>query len=379
MCKKDQKMSDIKEVAILTGTRADWGKLQLLVEVLDSHSKINVSLIISGMHLSNRFGSTYLEVERKFPSIKKFYVQNLIDDVVSAAESYTLFEAYLVNNKPDYVFIHGDRLEPLVMATVCCVNSIPTYHLEGGESSGTQDEMFRHAISKLASFHLPSHESAAGFLRAMGEPSDRILTIGSLDLEYDKSKSLPSIEETKNRYGISFNSYHVLSIHPVTTNKEETIKLSNLLHKLCTEMQSENFIIIYPNNDQYSDLLISGCNNVAHLTNVLAFPSIRFEYYLSLLKNSKSLIGNSSAGIREMPALGKPSINIGTRQKNRDIFDLDSIYNVEIEEFDDIIGIISKATKISYEKSHKFTVSNVADRLEVLLDLVVNSAIGVQK
>jgi len=189
-------------------------------------------------------------------------------------------------------------------------------HIEGGELSGTVDELIRHSVSKLSHIHFVSNAKAAKRLSQMGEIKSSIFTIGSPDIDIMFSENLPSLEEVKDYYQISFDKYAIVMFHPVTTEvKDMQAYTDNFICALIAD--THNYVIIYPNNDLGSSYIIDAYMKIKENTRFRIFPSLRFEYFLCLLKNSEFIIGNSSAGIREAPYYGIPIINIGTRQQNR--------------------------------------------------------------
>jgi len=225
------------------------------------------------------------------------------------------------------IVVHGDRAEALAGAIGGVTNNIFVAHIEGGELSGTIDGIFRHAISKLADFHFVANKSARNRLLQLGEDESMVYEIGSPDIDVMLSDTLPNLETVKNRYEINFDEYGILLFHPVT-NELKTIR--NQAREIVDSLQevNENFIVIRSNNDPGSDYIFREFSKLqgprfAHI------PSMRFEYFLTLLKNAKYIIGNSSAGIREAPIYGVPTIDIGTRQNGRDSGE--SISNIPAE------------------------------------------------
>ena len=214
------------------------------------------------------------------------------------------------------MIIHGDRTEPLACAMSALLNNFNVVHIEGGEVSGTVDEMLRHAISKISHIHLVSNKIAKKRLIQMGENKKNIFTVGSPDVDMILGKNLPNLYKVKKRYEIIFNNYAIGILHPITTNlknlKKETKIFLNSLVK-----SDLNYILIYPNNDHGSDIILKEITRFKNYKKFKIFPSIRFEYYLTLLKHSKFIIGNSSSGIIEAPYYGVSTLNLGDRQKNR--------------------------------------------------------------
>ncbi len=172
----------------------------------------------------------------------------------------------------------------------------------------------------------------------MGEISESIFTIGSPDLDIMFSDDLPDLGTVKKYYEIDFNDFAIVMFHPVTTEINE---MQNYTRNFVKSLESDNhnYIVIYPNNDLGSQFIIDEYKKLKQNQRFRVFPSLRFEYFLTLLKNAQFIIGNSSAGIREAPYYGIPIINIGTRQQNRAVHA--DIINVDYSENE-----ISKALKI---------------------------------
>ena len=157
----------------------------------------------------------------------------------------------------------------------------------------------------------------------MGELGENIFITGSPDVDLILSKELPTLEETKSRYDINFKSYALALYHPVTTDIKNIKKNTNNFIK-ALKLSNEKYILVFPNNDLGSEYIIKQYKKIKN-KNIKIFPSLRFESYLTLLKNTKFIIGNSSSGIMEAPYFGIPTINIGDRQNNR--AKLKSIFN----------------------------------------------------
>jgi UDP-N-acetylglucosamine 2-epimerase (hydrolysing) len=162
----------------------------------------------------------------------------------------------------------------------------------------------------------------------MGEKKNSVFTIGSPDMDILLSKKLPTIKLVKKRYGIKFKNYAILLWHPTTSRiyslKKDTIKLINFVNDY-----NQNFVVIYPNNDPGTEIILESYNKLLKNKKNRIFESLRFEQFISLLKNSKFIIGNSSSGIYEAPVLGVPTINIGDRQHRR--LNTRAIKNLKVE------------------------------------------------
>ncbi len=307
-----------KKIVFLTGTRADFGKLKSLIKITQENAIFDVQIFATGMHLDEKYGFTVNEIYKSgFQNIYTFKNHagaEFMDRTL--AKTITGFSEYIATQKPDLIVVHGDRVEALAGAIVGSLNNILVSHIEGGEISGTIDELIRHSVSKLSHLHLVSNEEAKGRLIQMGELESSIYVIGSPDLDLMNPSSLPSLKTVKEYYEIPFKEYAIVMFHPVTTdykNIKESVKaLVGALLK-----SGENYVVIYPNNDLGTEEILEEYKRLKNNTRFKIYPSLRFEYFLRLLKETKFIIGNSSAGVREAPYYKIPTIDIGTRQHNR--------------------------------------------------------------
>ena len=338
--------SSPKRIAFLTGTRADFGKLKSLIQICRNSEQFEVHLFATGMHLHQKYGRTVEEIEKSgFDNIFQFINQTSEESMdLTLAKTVEGFSNFCREFHPDLIVIHGDRVEALAGAIVGALNNILVAHVEGGEVSGTIDELIRHAVSKLSHTHFVSNDKARQRLLQMGEDPSSVFVIGSPDVDIMLSDKLPTFEEAAARYDIPFadQDYGVLMFHPVTTEANDMASYAdNLVQAVIAS--NENYVVIYPNNDIGSSDILRAYQALSDLPQFRTFPSIRFEYFLVLLKHAKFMLGNSSAGVREAPYYGLPSINIGTRQQNRS---LDAhIFNCDYTE-SGIASAITEAVKM---------------------------------
>ena len=307
-----------KKILFLTGTRADFGKIKSLIQSLEQHSNFEVFVFVTGMHLQWEYGYTLLEIERcNFSNVHTFgnHTHETTMDLTLAKTIEGLSE-YIKKVNPDLIVVHGDRVETLAGAIVGSLNNILVAHIEGGEISGTVDELIRHSVSKLSHIHFVSNIEAARRLEQMGEIDKSIFVIGSPDIDLMFSKDLPALSEVKEYYEIPFEDFAVAMFHPVTTEADDMKQyVQNFVQALLKD--DHNYVVIYPNNDLGSSFILKEYMKLKGNKRFRVIPSLRFEYFLSLLKEAQFIIGNSSAGIREAPYYNKAIINIGTRQQNR--------------------------------------------------------------
>lgn len=310
----------LKKILFLTGTRADFGKLKSLIQVVHDSMEFEYCIFATGMHLSDKHGLTVIEIEKcGFKNIHRF--ENATSEAtmdLTLAKTIEGFSAFVKQENSDLIIVHGDRVEALAGAIVGSLNNILVGHIEGGEISGTVDELIRHSVSKLCHVHFVYNKTAAKRLVQMGERESSIFQIGSPDLDVLFDKNLPSLEKVKNYYEIPFKQYSVVLYHPVTTDFSNSKKHANTFVKTLLGDEG-NYVVVYPNNDLGSTQILEAYEQLENNQRFKIFPSLRFEYFITLLRNADFLIGNSSAGIHEAPYLGVASINIGRRQENRDI------------------------------------------------------------
>lgn len=319
-----------RSILFLTGTRADFGKLKSLMTKIQEDDEFELNIFVTGMHMLSKYGYTCIEVEKAgFRNLYKFINQNASDSMDHIlSKTISGLSDYVKETRPDLLIIHGDRVEALAGAAVGALNNVLVGHIEGGEVSGTVDELIRHATSKLSHIHFVSNESASERLVQLGEKKEHIHVIGSPDVDVMNSSSLPSIDEVRKRYEFDFKQYGILIFHPVTTELDD---IARQIDTVVEEVVNSklNYVVIYPNNDIGTDTILSRYRKLEGMEQIKLYPSMRFECFLTLLKNADFIIGNSSAGIREAPHFGVPTINIGTRQNNR--AQCDSILNVPAE------------------------------------------------
>lgn len=325
----------MKKILFLTGTRADYGKIKSLMKEVEKNPKFELHIFVTGMHMLSKYGSTFREIEKDGFKNIYYFINQQSEAKMDLTLSNTIMGVsnYVHELKPDLIVVHGDRLEALAGSIVGSFNNIRVAHIEGGEVSGTIDESIRHAITKFAHIHLVSNERAKQRVIQLGENEKDIHVIGSPDIDIMLSDNLPTIEKVKRRYEIPFNEYAILIYHPVTTELNSIEKNVNSLVNAVIKSE-KNYVVIYPNNDEGNQFIFNEYKRFESKKNFKVFPSMRFEYFLTLLKHSSFMIGNSSAGVRETEIYGIPAIDIGNRQKGRYEIQVDSnILHVKEEEY----------------------------------------------
>jgi GDP/UDP-N,N'-diacetylbacillosamine 2-epimerase (hydrolysing) len=336
----------------ITGSRGEWGYIRPIIKEIINSPKHQYSLVVTNMHLAENYGKTVNEIISDGIKVHH-YINSSLDGYshLTQAKSNALIMIALPDifeiEKPDWVILAGDRGEQLVSAVAASYSRIPVAHIQAGERSGNIDGMARHAIGKLSNVHFASNRDAYDRLIKLGEEIERVHEVGAPQLDELLIISEDLNYELENSISIE-SDYCLVVFHPVTEAKNEDIyeQVKNLILSL-NEFDLKK-ILIYPNNDPGSSIVISAIDEFKQGDFIVNRNLSRFDY-LYLLKNAKFIIGNSSSGILEAPFFNIPTINLGNRQDGRERsksvidsdFDLTSIrhsINIAISnEFKDFI------------------------------------------
>ena len=311
-----------RKIAVVTGTRAEYGILKPILKKIDSNSKLDLYLIVVGMHLSEEFGYTIKEIEKDgFRIYAKLDTLNKEDTGAGMARyiGNTIIEIskVLENLKPDILLLLGDRGEMLAGAIAATCMNILIAHVHGGEVSGSIDEGFRHAISKLAHIHFVATNESKQKLISLGEDSSRIFVVGAPGLD-DIYENLLSPQEIEKKYSIDLSKPLILLVqHPVVNEVDEASNQIRETLEAIVDLKYQT-VVIYPNADAGGRQMIKIIEEYKkRYSFIKTYKSLPRRDYLSLMSVATVMVGNSSSGIIEAPSFGLPVVNIGTRQKGR--------------------------------------------------------------
>lgn len=329
MVNADRIHSVKKRIAVVTGTRAEFGLLRpLLARLEKSSEKFDLSLIVTGTHLSRWHGHTIDEVKKE-TSCNIIKVPLLVDSSDSGAISRSVglgvigfTEAY-ERIAPQLVIVLGDRFEIVSASIAATVLRIPIGHIAGGDvTEGALDETFRHLVSKLAVLHFTTNEASSNRLLKLGENKTSIFTTGNMFLDSLSDLTLKTKESLELELGVDLSSKSVLvTFHPETRKAPELLAMDvQALLDALAKLEDTYIIFTQANADEGGDLINQ---EIGKFTKTFSnrsklFPSLGQLRYLSLLSAVDCVIGNSSSGIYEAPSFGVPTINIGNRQKGRE-------------------------------------------------------------
>ncbi len=311
-----------RRIAVIASSRATYGYKRKLLQFMKFSKKIELQLIVTGMHLMKKHGFSIkelradkLKINYKLPIFSEKdsnqeFVNSLGIEISKLSKCYRKL-------RPDLVLVTGDRAEMFAATFAAVYMNIPVAHIQSGDVSGHIDGSARHAITKLAHIHLPSCKDSADRVIKMGEERWRVFNVGAPQLDDLINSKKYSKKELYDKLGICKNKKIILVIqHPVLVEYEVSKK--QILQTLkATEGFDFHKVVIYPNVDSGSQKIISQMNKYNKVHNFSIFNNLERKLYLSLLKHSSLLIGNSSSGILEASSFKIPVINIGNRQRGR--------------------------------------------------------------
>lgn len=317
----------MKKVCIITGSRAEWGLLSRLAGLIDAADDMQLQIVATNMHLSERYGLTYREIEADgFTIDYRVPMESLGDTAGDTVRSMGVemsgFAEVYDALRPDLLVVLGDRYEILVAVSAAVIYKIPVAHIHGGEiTEGAYDDAMRHAITKMSHLHFTSTEVYRRRVIQMGEQPDRVFNVGAMGVDNIKNVELLSkVELERSMGGFMVDENTILvTFHPVTMeNGTAGEQMTQLLASFDTIRQLR-VIFTMPNSDTDGVVLIETIKKWCEKNpqRAVSFVSLGLKRYLSALKYVKAVVGNSSSGIIEAPSFGIATLDIGDRQKGR--------------------------------------------------------------
>ena len=314
-----------RKICVVTGTRAEYGLLRWVMEEIGKDPDLELQVVVTGMHLSAEFGSTYRDIEKDGFRIDR-KVEMLLSSDTSVAISKSMglgligFGEALQDLDPDLMVILGDRFEIFSAVSAAMILGIPIAHLHGGETTeGAFDESIRHSISKMSHLHFVANEEYRNRVIQLGEHPDRVFLVGGLGVDSIQRLKLLGRAALEESLGFEFgNKSLLITHHPETLDtRNPGQQMSELLAAL-DQLDDTQLIFTMPNADTGSRVLIDMINDyVKNRRNAVAFTSLGQIRYFSCIKIVDAVVGNSSSGLTEVPSFAKGTVNIGGRQKGR--------------------------------------------------------------
>lgn len=338
----------MRKICVITGSRAEYGLLSRLMQLIKDDDKLILQTIVTNMHLSPEFGLTYKEIEKDGFRIDKKVEMLLSSDTPNAtAKSVGLatigFADAYEDLKPDLIVVLGDRFEMLAAVTAALFYRSPIAHIHGGEvTEGAYDDAIRHAITKMSHLHFTSTEVYRKRVIQLGENPERVYNVGAIGVDNIKHLQLLSKEELEGALSgfVLDKDTFLVTFHPVTLDTENNVafQMRQLLDAF-NQFPQLKLIFTMPNSDTDGRVIVELIKGwvAKNMKRSTYFTSLGQKRYLSCLQYIGGVIGNSSSGIIEVPSFGIPTLNIGDRQKGR--IKAESVFDCATAELNIVGGI----------------------------------------
>jgi len=348
-----------RKISVTTGTRAEYGIMRSVLEAIAKSKKLELHLIVTGMHLSKKYGMTINEIIKDgFRIYSSFDMLSKEDSNYSMSkalgEGIVSFTKIFYKLKPDINLILGDRDEMLASALAAYHLNIPNAHIHGGDKSqGGIDEYNRHAITKISNIHFAATSRSKERILKMGENPKFVFHTGSPSIDEIIKKPITIKKSLEKKYGINLNGKDILLIqHPVTTQTRQSGKQIMNTLKAIVKI-GENTIAIAPNSDPGNGLIFKHLRTFSKKYDFIKmYNTLPRNDFLGLLKNCGALVGNSSSGMIEASYFDTPVVNIGIRQKGRE-------KGSNVIEVEDSINSIYSGILRAFKKHKKFHKGNL--------------------
>jgi UDP-hydrolysing UDP-N-acetyl-D-glucosamine 2-epimerase len=319
-----------RKVGVVTGSRAEYGLLYWLLKEIQSDLALELQLFVTGMHLLSEFGETYKAIEKDGFTLTKVEMPLKSDSIKDVTKSLGAgvvgFADVFEKQRPDVLVLLGDRYEILAAAQAAMIARIPMAHIHGGETTeGAFDEAIRHALTKMSHFHYVASDVYRKRVIQLGESPERVLNFGAVGLDNIRRLKLLSKEELEEAIEFKFGKVNFLvSLHPTTLTGSSNInqgveKSVTALFEALDHFSDAKIIFTKSNSDPGGQHINSMLEKYVseNKDRAILFSSLGQLRYLSALKHVDVVIGNSSSGLIEVPAVGKPTVDIGDRQRGR--------------------------------------------------------------
>lgn len=306
--------SDPRRVAVVTGTRAEYGLLRPVIRAIANHPGLTLEVLVTGTHLLPQ-EQTIGEIAAEFPIAATVPMQSAgrsgrPADAQAMGRGVSGFAELFGHNPPDVVLVLGDRIEAFAAAAAASVAGVRVAHIHGGDrAEGIADEALRHAITKLAHIHLAATQTSAQRIIALGEEPDRVHVVGSPAMD-DMHAIAPLSDDEYEALG---GPQIVMLLHP--SGGDVPAEYGRAIELLRIAQQTAPTVALHPNHDAAREGIVraireSSDHRVGHLPR---------EKFIGLLRRARLIVGNSSAGLIEGSAIPIRCINIGSRQAGREM------------------------------------------------------------
>jgi UDP-hydrolysing UDP-N-acetyl-D-glucosamine 2-epimerase len=316
----------IRKICAFSGKRGGFGAYVPLMQLIEKDPDLELQILLGDMHASPEFGRTVDEAKKFFPSAKIELIEmgtGRGDSRAARAENLGICLQKTANIleklAPDIVLVHADRGEHLMVAFAALNLGIPIAHTQGGDISGNIDDIQRHAITKLAHLHFSETEEAAKRILEMGEEKWRVYNVGSTYIDRIAKKMYTSAKNVRQKYGLGAKEdFYIVIFHPDTyLTRQENYQQAKIVFQAVKKAGLRCFVL-YPCSDPGYEGIVRAIDEIKNDTQFMIYKNIDNLDFLSLMSQTKAIIGNSSCALVEAPYFKLPAINIGRRQEGRE-------------------------------------------------------------
>ncbi len=378
----------MKKIAVVTATRAEYGLLSPVIKQLRSKENegLLVEVIVTGTHLSEQYGLTVNDIQERidYKIIIPVESANELNISENQAETLVKFTKLFKEKRYDAIMLLGDRYETLAIAIAAGNTRTPIIHLCGGDTTeGAMDEWIRHSITKISYLHFVTNEQSRRRVIQLGENPDRVFNYGSTSIDNIMTVADMGRKEALEAVGLDDCKYALCTYHPVTLDDDKVDEQIEEFLASIKAFPDIQFIVMKSNADQGGARINSILENAkGDIKNIQVFSSLGIRLYLSLMKFAEFVIGNSSSGIIEAPAVRVPTVNIGDRQRGR--LQSESIINCSKDK-QSIIDAINKAMSLEHKEICERVVSlygygHAAEKIaNKIIEVVIDGRIDLKK
>lgn len=340
-----------KVISVVTGSRADFGLLEEVISRINDSPHLELELIVTGSHLSDAFGRTGNQITAwGYTNVTEIAINVEIESetelTIAIGELVQKIATHYSKKKPSLTLVLGDRYEMLGVAVACATLGIPLAHIHGGEiTAGSKDDMYRHAITKLASLHFVATPEFQKRVIGMGEDPEKVYVVGGLGVDSISRLKILTRQQIELNLGIPIEqSYALLTYHPDSISPEKSLEQLRTVIKSTENFPDIQFLVTGANADFYGKELNQFVREISgDKGNLFFFDSVGQQTYLSLLSGAKFVLGNSSSGLLEAPSFKVPTINVGKRQDGRPR--ANSVIDVECDETSIVEGVFRASSE----------------------------------
>lgn len=362
-----------KKIGVLTSSRADYGIYQPLLKLLSENKNVDLHILIFGMHLMPKFGSTVTQIEKdKYGTIHEIIGLECGDSKLSIGLSYSktleAFTYFWNENYFDIVLALGDRFEMSAAVQSSIPFGVNIAHLHGGETTlGAIDNIYRHQITLASKFHFVSTTSFEMKVKELIKSDKDVYNVGALSLDGLSELNLPEWDSVRLEFGIPKGDFILVTFHPETIGLEKNEEYSREMYSALLSLSVEvNIVVTMPNADILGQVYRDALNNLKTIASdrVSIVESFGKQNYFSAMKSCLCLLGNTSSGILEAASFRKYVVNVGNRQKGR--LQSNNVYNVDFNS-KDIISATLKCMNREFNGENVYVQANTAKKIEKII------------